>query len=241
MGIKSLFEVLQAVLNDVNVIFGPSGIKIIALDTARVSLVNVFLDASNFEEYEFDREVIAGMNMNNVYKLMKTITVNDVLTIKLEQSDFIEFHIQNADKKTKSTFKLKLMDIDEDLLEMPDIDMTIETILPSIDFQRVCRDMGNIAKEVTIARNDKTFIVSCEGDFASQSTEIACNDESADGRVCSGVYSLKYINLFTKATTMCSNLQIIQERPELPIVFKYNVANLGDIQFYLAGKSTASE
>lgn len=241
MGIKSLFEVLQAVLNDVNVIFGPSGIKVIALDTARVSLVNVFLDASNFEEYSFDREVIAGMNMNNVYKLLKTITVNDVLTIRLDQADFIEFHIQNADKKTKSTFKLKLMDIDDDLLEMPDINMTIETTLPSLDFQRVCRDMGNIAKEITMTRNGKTFTVSCEGDFASQSTEIACNDDTADGRECSGTYSLKYINLFTKATTMCSNLQIIQEKPELPIVFKYNVANLGDIQFYLAGKSTTSD
>lgn len=234
MGIKSMFEVLQAILNDVNVIFTPQGVKVVALDTAKISLVSVFLDANNFEEYTFDREVIAGLNMSNVYKLLKTITVNDILKISLTNTDYMEFEIQNSVKKSKSMFQLKLLDIDEDIIEIPNIDMNIITTLQSIDFQRLCRDMSNISKEVTIKRQDRMMTISCSGDFANQSTEIECSDETADDRCCAGTYSLRYINLFTKATSMCSNIQIIQERNELPIVFKYNIANLGDMQFFLA-------
>ena len=47
---KSLFEVLKDILNDINIYFSPSGIKISTLDTARSALVDIFLSSDNFEE-----------------------------------------------------------------------------------------------------------------------------------------------------------------------------------------------
>jgi proliferating cell nuclear antigen len=41
---KSIFEVLKDIINDVNVYFDSNGIRILALDTARVALVHMFLD-----------------------------------------------------------------------------------------------------------------------------------------------------------------------------------------------------
>ena len=52
----------------------------------------------------------------------------------------------------------------------------------------------------------------------------------------SGTYSLKYMNFFTKATSMCSTVQIMQEEQNLFLILRYNVANLGDLKFYLATK-----
>jgi len=50
-----------------------------------------------------------------------------------------------------------------------------------------------------------------------------------------GLYSLKYLNIFTKATSMCASVQIIQERL-VDFDSKYNVANLGELKFYLSAK-----
>jgi proliferating cell nuclear antigen len=52
------------------------------------------------------------------------------------------------------------------------------------------------------------------------------------------LFSLKYMNLFTKATGMCSSVQILQhvKESDMPIVLKYSIANLGDMKFYLAPK-----
>jgi proliferating cell nuclear antigen len=49
---------------------------------------------------------------------------------------------------------------------------------------------------------------------------------------------LKYINLFTKATGLCSSVQLMQDSSDdqMPIVFRYGIANLGDVKFYLAPK-----
>ena len=40
--IKSTFEVLKDILNDVNIYFKPDGMYIVTLDTARTSLVDMF-------------------------------------------------------------------------------------------------------------------------------------------------------------------------------------------------------
>ena len=46
--LKSAFEVLKDILNDVNIYFTPEGVRILTLDTARVALVDMFLESSNF-------------------------------------------------------------------------------------------------------------------------------------------------------------------------------------------------
>ena len=111
--------------------------------------------------------------------------------------------------------------------------MTMNTPVPSVDFQRICRDMSNIGDDIEITRSGKTLRFVCNGDFANQDTEIQCTDESPS---MSGVYSLRYMNIFTKATSMCATVQIMQEEQNRFLILKYNVANLGDLKFYLATK-----
>src|SRR5210317_1478576 len=196
---KSTFEVLKDILNDVNIFFRPQGMYVVTLDTARTSLIDMFLAADNFEEYHCDQEeIIAGINISNTFKLLKTITNNDVLTI-----------------------------------EVPDVKMTSVTILPSADFQRLCRDMSNIGQDIEITRSGNELRLRCEGDFANQETSIECPDESPE---MTGLYSLRYLNIFTKATSMCASVQIMQEEGNRFLILKYNVANLGDLKFYLATK-----
>ena len=63
---------------------------IVTLDTARTSLIDMFLSADNFEEYHCDQdEIIAGINISNTFKLLKTITNNDVLKIEINSKELI--------------------------------------------------------------------------------------------------------------------------------------------------------
>lgn len=235
--LKSVFEVLKDIINDVNVYFTEKGVHVLTLDTARVTLVHMVLGAENFEEYECSQNIIAGLNMANVYKLLKSITSQDTLTISITGRDYMDMIIENTVKKSFTNFRLKLLDINEDILDLPDIEMNLVTTLPSIDFQRYTRDMGNLSNEISIFRQGNTLELSCLGDFANQKTDIECPEDGPEHRV-GGTFSLKYINLFTKATNMCSSIQIMQDsnNENMPIVFRYTIANLGDLKFYLAPK-----
>ena len=231
---KSTFEVLKDILNDVNIYFRPDGMYIVTLDTARTSLVDIYLAADNFEEYQCEQEeIIAGINISNTFKLLKTITNNDVLQIEINSKEHMNIEISSEAKRTNTKFQLKLLDINESRIEVPDVEMTTVTTLPSADFQRLCRDMSNIGTDIEIRRVGKEIKLKCEGDFASQETSIECPEESPE---ITGLYSLKYMNIFTKATSMCASIQVIQETGNRFLILKYNVANLGELKFYLATK-----
>ena len=236
---KSTFETLKDILNDVNIFFRPDGVSMCTLDVARTSLVDLFLAKENFEEYECDEEeIICGVNIANTFKLFKTITNTDVLTLSIPPGgkEYLHIEISSEAKKQSSKFDLKLLDIDESRIEVPEIpnDQIVSTTLPSTDFQRLCRDMSNIGSEIAIARKENVLKLQCEGDFANQETSIeTC--ERID-RSFSGTYSLRYLNIFTKATAMCSTVSLMQETNNRFLILKYNVANLGELKFYLASK-----
>lgn len=234
---RNIFEVLKDIINDINIYFDPTGIRICTLDTARVSLINMFLAAENFEEYSCHSKIIAGVNIGNTYKLLKSITSNDILSLKIDGPEFMEISISNESRKSSSKFSLKLLEIDEEILELPDILMDTVTTLPSVDFQRLCRDMGNLSNEIFISRQIGSVTLSCKGDFANQETTIECPDKVATP--VENTFSLKYINLFTKATGMCSSVQLLQSSTgdDMPIVLRYSVANLGELKFFLAPKT----
>ena len=232
--IKGIFEVLKDIINDVNVYFGPEGVKILTLDTARVTLVHMNLAAENFEEYSCPTEFTAGLNMANTFKLLKSVGPADTLTMNIDGTEILECIIENTAKKSRTTFSLKLLDINEDILDVPDISMDVITTMPSIDFQRIARDMGNLATDMDIFRDGPRLELSCEGDFANQKTVLEFPD-SIHKRI-GATYNLRYINMFTKATGLCSSVQLLQDSSDenMPIVFRYGIANLGDVKFYLA-------
>ena len=232
--IKSLLEVLKDIINDVNIYFDSSGMKIIAFDVARVTLVCVKLASENFEEYSCPSELVIGINVTNTFKLLKSISNTDILSITNDDENLI-ITVSNDGKKSTSTFHIKLLDLNEDILEIPESDgsCVYETMIPSIDFQKIVRDMSNIGSEMLIKRAGNTVEFRCEGDFAEKQTIIEQNDDVGTEGV-SGVFSLKYLSMFTKATIMCPIVQIVQESDDAPIIFKYTIANLGDLRFYLA-------
>lgn len=232
--IKSVFEVLKDIITDVNFIFDESGISMRTLDTAKVTFMNIHLNANNFEVYECPRRVVCGMNIANTFKLLKVIGNNDTLEMSVApESPTLCFRIQNEQKKSMTVFHMKLMEINEDEYSLNDIGYAVQTNIPSMYFQRIIRDMYNFSSHVAITRERNLIRFQCDGDFVSQMTEVECPETLDDDKVYSNQYSLKYINMFAKATNICSTVTI-RQNDESPIVFTYFIANLGTIDFYLA-------
>ena len=102
--LKTCFEVLKDILNDVNINFTKDGVNITALDNAKVALINMNLQASKFEEYECDQPVTAGVNISNFFKILKIITSNDILSISVTDKEFMKIVIENDAKNSRSVF-----------------------------------------------------------------------------------------------------------------------------------------
>lgn len=240
--IKTLVEVLKDVLADVNVIFDATGISIASMDPTSVSLIQVKLNAERFEKYHCPSKQILGISMSSLYKLIKSTSNSDSITFELKSNNTGELIIciENADKNSRTTYNLKLLDLNEETLSIPEVEFEYSMTMPSTDFQRYCRDMQNVSEKVRVAIDENDFLnISCDGDFASQKTVIG---ETTHGLIFktksnnieySELFSLKYINLFTKSTNLSNTIEI-SIKNNYPLILKYSVANLGEIKFCLA-------
>ena len=240
---------LKEILTDTNIIFSPDGIKIIAMDPSHTVLVHLKLEKSSFEEYNCNEKVIVGISMLNFFKLIKTMTNNDTLTLFIEKNDEnkLGIRIENGEKNSITTYKLNLMDLNEDNITIPPAAFESIITLPSTDFQKICRDMSNLSDTIEIKSVGQQLVFGCNGNFASQETVIGQTStglsfvkttDSTD--IIQGYYNLKHLVLFTKCTNLCNQIEIYMKN-NFPIVIKFSVGSLGSLKLALAPQCQQNE
>ena len=247
--IRIMIEALKEILPDTNIEFSPAGIRIITMDLSHTVLVHLRLDGTQFEHYHCPEKMVVGLNMLNLFKLVKTMNNNETLTLYIEHSDpsRLGIRIENGEKNTVTNFKLNMLDLDEEEIEVPPAQFSSVINIPSTDFQKICRDMANLASLIEIKSVDNQLIFTCQGDFAQQETIMG--ESSSNGisyvekqnayDIIQGVFSLKHLVLFTKCTNLCNSIQMFLEN-DYPLIIAYQVGSLGEVKFCLAPKKVQS-
>jgi proliferating cell nuclear antigen len=239
--IRTLFEVMKEVIHDVSMCFDSTGIKLITMDGSRCALIHLRLEASRFELFHCPGTFLAGVNMNSVFKLVRTTGTHDTITFYASHNvtNELGIKISNSDKNSVTDFSLKLLDVDSEDIRLPDVEFNSIITLPSAYFQRLCRDMINIGTTMEISSSpDGTLKISCEGDFARQETIIGeatdgMNVSSRTGAEICGRFALKFLVLFCRASSLCSTVELLLKQ-NFPLIMKFNVASLGEVRFVLA-------
>lgn len=244
---RTLMTALKDILLETNIYFQPDGIRIINMDKSHTILVHLYLAASNFEFYECKKEkIIIGVNMFHLFKLINSIDNDDTLTIYIENNDYIDgivthlaLRFENGCIKQCKTQKLKLIEPEQDELDVPDVKFSSIINLPSADFQKIIRDLSCISDKLEIKSVGNELIFKCQGQFASAEIHRAEADESMkfilkqdSSKIIQGEFSLKNLGYFIKCTNLCPQIEVYLEN-DLPLVVKYNVASLGEIKLGL--------
>ena len=242
--IRVLVEALKDILTDVNLQIMHDCLKIISMDGSKSAVVHLKLDSTKFETYYCEKNINAGINMASLHKIIKSIKNNDVILFYIYKNDITKLHIEieNKEKKTKIHTILKLLDIDTDIIEIPEIQFDSVITMPSNDFQNYIRELSILTNRVKIESNGNKTIFSGEGDFAE--TEIIVgdseNENSQIGNInvkneitsASGTFNIKFLMLFAKSTNLCTTVEIYLKN-NFPLILVYNVANLGKIKYCL--------
>jgi proliferating cell nuclear antigen len=249
---RTLMTALKDILLETNITFTPSGIKIINMDKSHTILAHLSLEAQNFEMYECKMDkIIIGVNMFHLFKLINTIDNDDTLTIYIEEADYMDGIVQflglkfeNGEIKQHKIQKLRLIEPDNEELDVPDVKFSSVINLPSVDFQKIIRDLSCISDKIeikSIATNDGAeLIFKCTGGFAHAEIRRAETDGAMEfiqkqevSKIIQGEFSLKNLSYFIKCTNLCNQIEIYLEN-NLPLIVKYNVASLGVIKLALA-------
>ena len=240
--IRTLSEALKEILTEANIEIDQNGLKIMAMDGTHTVLVHLRLHADRFDEYKCPQKHILGINMINLFKLVKTMSNNDSLVMFMERRDTTKMGIVilNGEKQMETTFNLNLIELDINPIEIPPVQFSAIITMPSLDFQKIIRDMGTLGETVEITSASNQLILKCRGDFAEQETIMSENNNTmkvqksgSATEVVQGIFQLKHLVLFTKCTSLCPSIELYLKN-DFPLILRYTVANLGEIKLVLA-------
>ncbi|OAG41294.1 hypothetical protein AYO21_04457 [Fonsecaea monophora] len=243
--LKKVVDAIKDLVQDCNFDCNDSGIALQAMDNSHVALVSMMLKAEMFSPYRCDRNIALGINLNSLTKVIRAAQNEDILTIKAEDSpDVVNLVFESSDTDRISEYDIKLMDIDQEHLGIPDTEYSATIEMPSAEFQRICRDLIAMSESVSIEASKDGVRFSCQGDIGSGSVTIRQNSsvDKPDQEVkialsepVSLTFSLKYLVNFCKASSLSTKVKLCLSQ-EVPLLVEYNLSGSSYLRFYLAPK-----
>lgn len=186
------------------------------MDNSHVSLVSLNLRSDGFDKYRCDRNLSMGMNLANMAKILKCANNNDTVTIKAQDNaDTVTFMFESQNQEKVSDYEMKLMNLDQEHLGIPETDYACIVRMPAQEFARICRDLAQFGESVVITCTKEGVRFSATGDSGSaniklaQTSSVDKEDEAVTIEMQEPVtltFACQYLNSFTKATPLSSQV-----------------------------------
>lgn len=262
--IKVLIDTLNSLLTDVNINFYPERVEtvddsgetitkpggIVIKEVNKTLTVLVYAKLDGFEEYEYNypgEKLTIGVKLPNLLKCLKCMTHFDTMTWLIEEEDRNKLVVvlESSERSEKKIFKLNLMDLDYDDIEIDKEEFPYALTMPSGDFQKHCKDMISVgANKMEIQSTSNKLFLSGKSDLGTVDFEIGESiggleiDVNTDkNEIVQGLFELKYLTIFTKCTALCNEVKLFIKN-DYALIIKYYVAALGEIKLVLSPSDT---
>lgn len=244
--LKKVVDAIKDLVQDCNFDCNDSGIALQAMDNSHVALVSMSLKAEAFSPFRCDRNIALGVNLTSLTKVLRAAQNEDILTLKAADApDSLNLVFESSENDRISEYDLKLMDIDQEHLGIPDTDYSATIKMPSAEFRRICTDLMAMSESVTIEATKDGIKFTSSGDIGNGSVTLRShtnvekpseNIEIELSEPVSLTFSLKYLVNFCKASSLSPAVKICLSN-EVPLLVEYNLAGSNShLRFYLAPK-----
>lgn len=132
--IHSIFKLFGDLVGDGNIHFQGSGIYISSMDDSHVCLLRALVGADIMSSYECDEATTVGVQFKLLSRIINSFSPDSTLTLEVSPgADSMAIRVRTEDGN--NTFAIKLMDIESDSLEVPDMEYTMEMDIPFDKFK----------------------------------------------------------------------------------------------------------
>ncbi len=248
--IKSCFEIIKPYIRETNVIINQEGIKISTIDTSKSTITYLKLDANKFEIFKCESPVVIGIDVETIYKALKTTNRTETFTLYMEKNDSDKLCIELYDHSASKirSYKIPLLMLNDKIINIQD--MTYDSIIsiPSSHFQKVIKEMHlldskiieikSIGKQLIFQSDDggaefQTIINENDSNISSENDcENSTKFEKVSDVFVQGKFKLVFFMNIIKASHLCDHMNIFIGNDK-PLILQYFVADLGVMSFLI--------
>jgi len=205
--------------------FTEEGVKLIAADPAMVALVDFQIEKDVFEDYELDEEEKIGLNLENLYSILRRANSNDTITFEIGEDDS-QFHIIMESSSTRN-FSLPILNLSEDDIASTDqLEFSVDVDMETKVLQDSIKDALVVGDSVKVSSDGDSLSIQPEGDDAD-------GINSLEGTSARSMFSLDYLNSMAGAKKLSDTVQI-RLGEDFPMRLNFDVPEKARLSFVLA-------
>ncbi len=213
-----------------------AGLEIATSNVNNAMYVKITLNLQNNDCSYYCKHPIwdIGVDLVELNKLLKMNGEHDSLVIFQEEKDKKNLTLEStASKHEKGFSRLKLVDPNRKKRKPLSPDFTFQVTLRSKFFTSFCKNLSNLASYVEIKCTSNTISFTCKGD-TSDNGKILKSSEEKDGvkiylneelknkpnenHIYQGIFDLSNLALFTKFSSLNSNVNLFLKNDSLLII-----------------------
>lgn len=251
----TLFKSLKNISNDINLRINEKGLFIQVMDYAKICLADIFIQKGWFDEFKVEKQTnfILGLN-NRLFSSILSCNINNgSVCLQYTRDDDFLYTIFTSNNKddiiTEKDFKVPLINIEEDLLTIPqdseyEADITIKSSL----FHEIVNEIGSFSDTITLYADDEKVNLKTGKSTDEKTCNYSINvdiekleeysiEEDCDIELS---YSSKHLVLLSSFYKM-DQFVVLHFSKEKPILIQYNLDEKSYATFYLAPKIEEEE
>jgi proliferating cell nuclear antigen PCNA len=244
---------INIISNQITIYFKKTGIYCQGMDPSQVCLFEFTIDSDGehkwFEYYKLvnDNEINIGLNCVILSKILNTYKKNQTISFKIDPSnnDVLNINFNFIEEKANTIydkeFQIPLMDINEEILNIPEKEYAVDIEIQSKIFDKLCGEFALFDEMLHIKCSEQKIEMTASGTEGKMKVKINVDDldefSIEEDLVYKDSFSLLYFNhmcTFHKlADTMLLNFE-----NERPMKLTYAIADGFVLKFYMGAKAT---
>ena len=245
-----IFQHIKVFTEQVNILFEKDRMYMQTMDGARVSIIEMELPSAWFDSYEHNSPstITLGVNATILFRVLNSREKTQSIRIIYGENgctDRLHIHFTSDNKaEFDKFFDIPLIDLDTDILGIPEIEYQAEFALSSPHFSSVINQLQMFGDTLDIECNEnKIMLGSTSLDSGKMHVEIKIDDLNTfvidEDKNINVSFSLQYLHNICLYNKLAKEIEI-KLSDSYPIQIVYDLGgeqgNNGKIKFFLAPK-----
>lgn len=169
---KTIVDTLSSQMSHISMTITNDHLILSGVDMAHVSIVNITLLSSSFSTFRkaTDQDVNMHVSIDHFKRILRGCKTDDSITITLKQEHDTAVFVQFENEFRTVSFKLPMLDIDQDSIDVPELEYETTVHLPALKFHTVFQDLNVLSPETVCIQSTNEYV-----QFASD--EHGCETE----------------------------------------------------------------
>nr|XP_033330343.1 proliferating cell nuclear antigen-like [Megalopta genalis] len=248
--LREVMFAIEDILTDVTFECTTRGIDVKAMDAAGFTLVYLCLKSGGFTEYKCRRNFSTRVILGQICTMFRAASPDDSFCMKATDNlESILYVFQSAITKRYVWYKRKIINMDDELLDVPNAPYLCIIRMSSRELAKVCTDLSTIGKLITLSTSPDSIRFTASGNnrhvaYELTETKPELNEENAvvinQHEPVSLTITRCYAINFVNSVPLNERVQLSMAR-EGPLVCEYRISDLGYLRFYMAPKTEGDD